>query len=232
MSIVRCASRGSLGRRVRFCDPTAGCYRGIRKRRFAVRIGYGHPARGVSRRTAGSCRSEAAQALRASRHRAGEWILGSCRRVSKTSLYEPHAFGWAPCKPRHPRGRKMAGVDVERAALVGTAIARCIRSAGSLPSKIANASGEYRNGKPSCRSSCAGAQSPEASPHPRSRAGWPDASAFDRASIDHRDFRRGKAPCMPAAMETNGKGRPPQEGRWHAQGTRIHPMDAIRSNRQ
>lgn len=31
-----------------------------------------------------------------------------------------------------------------------------------------------------------------------------------------------------ARVDTNGKGRPSQEGKWHTQGTRIHQMDAIR----
>jgi hypothetical protein len=59
---------------------------------------------------------------------------------------------------------------------------------------------------------------------------WACHRAHRRFDNDHasRFPARGFARTPAAAVETNGKGRPSQEGKWHTQGTRIHQMEATR----
>ena len=63
---------------------------------------------------------------------------------------------------------------------------------------------------------------------------WACHRAHRRFDHDHasRFPARGFARTPAAAMETNGKGRPSQEGKWHTQRTRIHRWKPYGSSRQ
>lgn len=86
----RCVSCFSRREAREVARSTAGCYRGIRKRRSRDVSGTGlSGARACSWHGGRWLPGESDVAFRSWRHRAGEWILGQCHRVAKPSRYHP-----------------------------------------------------------------------------------------------------------------------------------------------